>query len=341
MSSTELKEAVPTEAGAVGGDATCRNCGAPAPGRFCGSCGQETAVVLPRVGTFLREAAGRYVALDGRLWRTLFALFARPGFLTLEYFAGRRRRYIRPARLFLVLYLLLFALIGLMHSSGQLADEISFVNSDDVAKEIADELTASGGLSVTDGGATLRIPGVALPGVEDANKSAGSDDDLNVEVRMGDLVKALPEPLRNRYANFKKLSTEDKTERIYSGMLRYGPYAMVALLPALALLFGLAYVGRTASYPGRPRRYAEHLVYAAHVQAFAALMLMAQLFVPAGLLGSALTLWTVYYLLRAQQVVYRGRWWAGVLRAGFVAIVYSVLLALAVVGLLAMAVMLR
>jgi hypothetical protein len=64
---------------------------------------------LPTARQFLREAAGRYVALDGRLWRALWALVARPGFLTREYFAGRRRRYIRPARLFLVMSVLLFA----------------------------------------------------------------------------------------------------------------------------------------------------------------------------------------------------------------------------------------
>src|SRR5208282_4911284 len=61
----------------------------------------------------LREAAGRYVAFDGRMWRTVVALVSRPGFLTREYFAGRRRRYIRPARLFLVLSIGLFALLGL------------------------------------------------------------------------------------------------------------------------------------------------------------------------------------------------------------------------------------
>ena len=49
----------------------------------------------------MREATGRYVAFDGRLWKTLSALLFRPGFLTREYLAGRRRRYIRPARLFL------------------------------------------------------------------------------------------------------------------------------------------------------------------------------------------------------------------------------------------------
>ena len=108
----------------------CRNCGAHATGHYCANCGQETRVALPTFGAFMREAAGRYVALDGRLWRTLFALVARPGFLTLEYFSGRRRRYIRPARLFLVLYLLLFAVIGLLQSPLDLADEVVFVDSD-------------------------------------------------------------------------------------------------------------------------------------------------------------------------------------------------------------------
>jgi hypothetical protein len=74
---------------------------------YCPNCGQETNLALPTVRAMLREAAGRYVALDGRMWRTLAALLFRPGFLTREYLAGRRRRYIRPARLFLVLSLAL------------------------------------------------------------------------------------------------------------------------------------------------------------------------------------------------------------------------------------------
>jgi hypothetical protein len=44
-------------------------------------------------GTLSPRSRGRYVALDGRLWRTLGALLFRPGFLTREYLAGRRRRF--------------------------------------------------------------------------------------------------------------------------------------------------------------------------------------------------------------------------------------------------------
>ena len=89
----------------------------PAAGEYCAACGQETRVKLPTARVFLREATGRYVALDGRLWRTLAALLFRPGFLTREYLPGRRRRYIRPARLFLVLSLALFAAIRIFASA--------------------------------------------------------------------------------------------------------------------------------------------------------------------------------------------------------------------------------
>lgn len=93
---------------------TCRNCGAPVDGAYCSTCGQETKLRLPTLREFVREAAGRYVAFDGRFWRTVFALLVRPGFLTREYLAGRRRRYIRPARLYLFATLIFFAVTRLL-----------------------------------------------------------------------------------------------------------------------------------------------------------------------------------------------------------------------------------
>ena len=49
----------------------------------------------------LEVVPGRDEEAAGKLWKTLFPLLFRPGFLTRAYFAGRRRRYIGPARLFL------------------------------------------------------------------------------------------------------------------------------------------------------------------------------------------------------------------------------------------------
>lgn len=93
--------------------ATCRNCGASSPGRYCPQCGQETNLALPSAAAFLREATGRYVAFAGRMWRTLGNLVLRPGLLTREYLAGRRRRYVRPAKLFIALSIMMFAVFHL------------------------------------------------------------------------------------------------------------------------------------------------------------------------------------------------------------------------------------
>src|ERR1700726_63581 len=101
---------------------TCRNCGAPVAGAYCSTCGQETKLRLPTLREFLREAAGRYVAFDGRFWRTVFALLTRPGFLTREYLAGRRRRYIRPARLYLFATLIFFAVTRLLVGPVEIPD---------------------------------------------------------------------------------------------------------------------------------------------------------------------------------------------------------------------------
>ncbi|MGZ5443311.1 MAG: DUF3667 domain-containing protein [Thermoanaerobaculia bacterium] len=46
--------------------------------------------------------------LDSKLFRTLRDLVMRPGELTAEYFAGRKKRYIAPLRLFLTLFALQF-----------------------------------------------------------------------------------------------------------------------------------------------------------------------------------------------------------------------------------------
>jgi hypothetical protein len=85
----------------------CRNCGAPAGGNYCPECGQDTAAHPPSAREFLNEFAAHYVALEGALWMTLKKL-AVPGALTLDYFAGRKRRYVHPLRLYLTASVVFF-----------------------------------------------------------------------------------------------------------------------------------------------------------------------------------------------------------------------------------------
>ena len=299
--------------------AACPNCGAPATGVYCAQCGQETSIALPTARTFIREAAGRYVALDGRLWRTLAALFLRPGFLTREYLAGRRRRYVRPGRLFLVLSLALFATLRWVATPGSL---VQF-----------DEETRSG-TAAPDAPAT---PGPAP--AERMHARDGGEDDLDFTI-VGEKYPLLA-PLTHRFEQFNRLPKAQKTEQVFNGMVRYGPYAMVALLPVFAALMMFVYLGRAGRHPHRPRRYAAHLVFGAHDHAFLFLALIAFAAIHVKAVHWALALWIVVYLLRSMKVVYGGGWIGVLLRAALVTWLYVIAFGIAMAGLVVAAVALR
>ncbi|WP_329741666.1 DUF3667 domain-containing protein [Dyella sp. A6] len=92
----------------------CANCGELLKGEFCHHCGQSVHSVLKPVHHTAEEIVETVLHVDSRILHTLPALFLKPGFLTLEYFAGRRVRYIAPFRLMFVLCLLTFFVLHLV-----------------------------------------------------------------------------------------------------------------------------------------------------------------------------------------------------------------------------------
>jgi hypothetical protein len=94
---------------------SCANCGAPLQGPFCAQCGQAVKPLDPPVRHFAREFAQELLDVDGRVPRSLFRLFLSPGFLTREYFAGRRVPWLTPLRLYLIASVAFF---GVLASTG-------------------------------------------------------------------------------------------------------------------------------------------------------------------------------------------------------------------------------
>ena len=80
----------------------CLNCGHALTGRFCAECGQPTDLHHRSILHLIWEGIESVLHVDGRLWRTLPALFVRPGTLSKDYFEGRIFRHMPPFRTFLV-----------------------------------------------------------------------------------------------------------------------------------------------------------------------------------------------------------------------------------------------
>ncbi|HEY4293850.1 DUF3667 domain-containing protein [Luteibacter sp.] len=98
----------------------CANCGEELKGEFCHGCGQSIKSVIRPVSHMLEDAGDLFFHMDERIVHTLPPLYTKPGFLTLEYFSGRRVRYIAPFRLMFVFCLLAFFFVHLAFSDVNL-----------------------------------------------------------------------------------------------------------------------------------------------------------------------------------------------------------------------------
>ncbi|HEX7814842.1 DUF3667 domain-containing protein [Dyella sp.] len=109
----------------------CANCATAMVGEFCHECGQSIHSVLKPAHHMLEDTMDIVFHVDGRVMHTLPPLLTKPGFLTLEYFSGRRVRYVAPFRLMFVLCLLAFFLghLALDQFSGLGAHQEAGVDS--------------------------------------------------------------------------------------------------------------------------------------------------------------------------------------------------------------------
>jgi len=277
----------------------CPNCGSalalPTP-NYCGECGQETQIKAPTLMEFMQQFGGSYIAMEGALWRTLWRLLLLPGQLTLEYFAGRRRRYVLPLRLYLTISVLALVLLRVTTSMQVEKLENNAVKFDESERS----------------NFQLNVMG------------------LQAGLKNGEFFcHHFPDSMCKRLERRFKADPQTMAAEIREAPARFIGHlgtAMFLLLPAYALWLKLAFIDKR-------RRYTEHLVFALHLHAFWFAMLMLML-ASIPLLSQLAPLACLIYPLIALARVYRSRWWSTALRAFVIVLLYlsTVTLALALVA---------
>ena len=259
----------------------CRNCDSPAPGNYCPSCGQETALHPPSLGEFLHEFFSHYIAIDGPLFGSLWALLAKPGLLTNAYLAGRKRRYLLPLRLYLTISLCV--IVGLSISSQWRGERI-----------YARTTGPLDNVHIIDFG--LPAPRVTL---------------IHGEFSCTGLPQWGCDNIKERFGR-SDADLREEMVRLPAHIFKYMAYSLFAMVLAFAALMQLFF---------RKKRllYGEHLVFAFHMHGVGLLAMLLMQFVPDMAKLAVLALLLCNYLLAVRRV-YEESWPMVVLKAALVGV---------------------
>jgi hypothetical protein len=284
----------------------CANCGTQLNGEYCGHCGQRHEPHVHTIGHFAGEAFESISHADSRLWRTLLYLLIRPGFLTLEFFAGRRVRYLPPFRLYLVISVLFFVVVGLEGRDGEdvelvkmdTPEEVATVNdiadqfatrkfgpmTEEQSTKVADQLRVMAAKRAAEIAAEEAVKSGATPPDKAASADTAGFDNLDISISSGEGVESGIRQFCKEFEtgdandptpdNAKRKSLKRWCKRfekrgvgaVGEGIAHNIPRAMFVFLPLLALSMRLMY--------WRPKRYyVEHLLFMVHNHAFVFLVL--------------------------------------------------------------------
>lgn len=288
----------------------CRNChytlATPRP-RHCGHCGQETDLHPPSVREMFTEYLGHYVALDGPLWRTLWALICLPGHLTNAYFHGARRRYVLPLRVYLSASFIFFVGWALLPQGPT------------QVVEAGPAAAAEAGQPVTVRVGPHMSPASAAAEAEARARGASGQDKPRISSRLNECDPAQPANCSKseRWLNSLIDKAQGMTWDQWKARSRaLAPYAMLAMQPIFAALLMVVFMGSG-------RRYAEHFVFSLHSHS---LWFLALLVAMATGLEGWLMLAVFGHGLLAMRRVYGLAWWGAVWRGVMLSGLYSVLL---------------
>ncbi|MGH8398299.1 MAG: DUF4286 family protein [Gammaproteobacteria bacterium] len=251
----------------------CLNCNAPLSGKYCSECGQPSHTYAAPLRADIEDFFGNHVGFDTKFFRSIGPLLFRPGFLSREYSAGRRVRYINPLRLYIFSSILFFLVAwsitpsnffhfndhSQLTSSAKSAVSLSPAEQQDIRNN--PYLSKQQKQTILDNAAGRKSkPGNASNA---AQKHVGLDIDPIAEPKTS--VTDTDNSTNNINGNifgrkFSMPKSEFETRMIHA-MESYLPKLMFVFLPLVALLLKLFYL--------RSRRYyMEHLIFALHNHAF-------------------------------------------------------------------------
>jgi RNA polymerase subunit RPABC4/transcription elongation factor Spt4 len=270
---------------------TCRNCGEPLPSdaKFCHLCSQKYTDGKITLREVWRDFVESVLNFDAKIFRTIGALFI-PGKLTIEYFKGKHISYVPPVRIFLIMAVLHFAILGFSGFNGV---KFNVVGEQSILREATYEAAFLEKLDSTqrqvnkdfNNNPTVKL---ALDSLRHKFKDTKLDTlnlgyldfhrDFTIKPTELNLAQRdIYEPVEVIFEKYnitgflEKLQVRQSVRLITEGgsftgfLLGKLIWMVLLMMPALALVLKLLYIRRR-------RYFIEHLVFSFHYHAFSFLV---------------------------------------------------------------------
>jgi hypothetical protein len=290
---------------------TCQNCGTPLLGPHCYKCGQPVHGLVRHFSSIMGDFADSVLNIDARVFRTLWPLFGKPGYLSCEYFEGRRVRYVSPVRLFVFLSIVTFFVAQFIvnmdpdgtafnmdgNDSIERAATVADVEAarDQALQELAKVRTeipaVPGAQAGIDAGAQkmrekaeqriaeLERRTAASPAKSGTDAPGVDADELQFNGRPWDpvanpvVVRWLP-GFANRWINTQIGHGRDNAPELSKNPERFKDAVLSAIPSTLFVLLPIFALMLKIAYLFKRRLYMEHLIVALHSHAFLCLALL-------------------------------------------------------------------
>jgi hypothetical protein len=251
-------------------DVVCKNCETKFKGHFCPECGQSVRDYDKPFSFIFYNFAGDFFAFDTRFFQTFKTLLLKPGFLTKEYFDGKRVKYAPPFRIFIFASFILFFLLQVSANRGLDVAFDSSLNSD--------KILGSDSTLVAETDSTINITKQSIN--ESGTNNLILKDEKEIFIGSGSLRQTLSKLATFTESKLDEISDDEERdallkfirlcrtpEQAIAKVLQYLSWAFFLLLPIFALLLKLVYIRKK-------HNYIKHLVFSVHVHSFIFIVLI-------------------------------------------------------------------
>jgi Protein of unknown function (DUF3667) len=319
----------------------CEDCGAELHGRYCSLCGQVAVDYHRSFRHVIADVAESFLNWDSKFTKTLGLLVISPGWLTNQFVAGRRTRYLHPLRLYLLVSIVFFLCARFVPLDVKPPDAAKMT-----AKERAEvaEAMKNPGIPLAVREQVLRNiaeqarAAAAKPGASDAPLVVPSPPPPPANEKLERQLDDASPPSWLKQKVREKIGPHGSNMELLGKTLRDNISTMMLFcIPLFALVLKILYLRQG-------RYYIEHLVYALHIHAFFYIAILLSVFsgmaakrsVPAleGPLLWILVLAIVAQVFRSIRQVYGQSWFMTTFKFFFGGLIYLfvLVLALAVTG---------